>query len=132
MEFLDDFTQISIVKEIMKENNLNFNKSGKHKLVPVALNNLFKGILDEFFGEKILEKEGIILQNLDPNEGDIIELFDKKIGNCYFDFKFLSQKTAENEKISKEIFDKTKNKIANTNKKAIIVNICGNSEFICL
>jgi len=115
-----EFSKEKIYPEILKKLfGWEFDFEKEYKLIPIAWNNIFKGVLGERIALKVFEKIGIKLNRVFEN----FEEFDFKYKNIYIDAKNLSQINIEELNYKKTI-QKYQKRLKKT-QKGIIINVFG-------
>lgn len=124
---LKEFFKYPGLEEVFKKNNYATGFGNKELIIsPALFNNIYKGVLGEFSGRYILEKE-LNTQLKEIDIPDYFEFFDFILSkDIYIDFKHWKQKLIKNHDY---LFAKILNKLDSIGgKKVYIVNILKESD----
>jgi hypothetical protein len=117
-----EFSKRKIYPEILEKLfGFEFDFEKEYKLIPIAWNNIFKGVLGEKVVEETFRRFGVELKSLDAN----FEEFDFQTDGYFIDAKNLSQINIEEMDYEKTIrkYQKRLNKLKG--KRGFIINIFG-------
>jgi len=117
-----EFSKEKIYPDILKKLfGWEFDFEKEYKLIPIAWNNIFKGVLGEKIVGEVFRRIGVELSELD--EG--YEEFDFKVGEYFIDAKNLSQRNIEDKNYKTTIQKYAKRLKKLKGKKGFVINVFG-------